>query len=209
MRISIEKKFIALANPRCGSTSVRVGLDKYCEYRSRVNCRLDHHDALRTVQGFIEEIGLDLSNFFIFTTVRNPWDRAVSIYHYGLKNEKSAWHAPAITAGTFSNFLNCDMLLRHFRPELSSKPLPQGPYDVASFCADKSGALVGQAFKIEELDKLKSELFQNCGLRIDLPHVNVTERNNYQSYYNDKDVERVAFLFEMDIKMFEYTFDLD
>ncbi|MEM9423072.1 MAG: sulfotransferase family 2 domain-containing protein [Pseudomonadota bacterium] len=206
MRISTTHKFIALANPRCASTSVREMINRYCDFRSNINCDLKHHSSLRTVEAFLSERGFDLDDFFIFTTVRNPWDRAVSIYHYGLKNTKSAWHQPAAGAGTFKKFLYTDMMARHFRPTPPLTALPEGPYDVDTFMRDSKGNDRGRIFRLEELHMIESVLKQEAGIDVKLPHVNATDRTAYRDYYDDESQHQVAFLFEKDIKRFDYTF---
>lgn len=206
MRISISHKFIALANPRCASTSIRRMVDRYSEYKGQENCELKHHSALRTVEGFVRELGYSLDDFFIFTTVRNPWDRAVSIYHYGLKNPKSAWHKPAVESKNFKAFLFSDMMARHFRPKQNSKPLPEGTYDIDTFLRDRDGTLRGHVFRFEQLYTIEAALKDNIGLEVKLPHVNTTERESFRQYYDDEARRQVEHLFEGDIKRFQYRF---
>lgn len=207
MRLGAKHRFVALANPRCGSTSIRRAVDQYSDLRSGGNCRLSHHCALRTVEPLISALGFDLKEFFVFTTVRNPWDRAVSIYHYGLKNPNSAWHSDAKRAADFKEFLYSDMLLRHFRPELASRPLIEGPYNISSFLSTSSGELFGRAFKVEEIGDLETALSEHLGFKIDIPHVNSTNHRDYRQYYDDSSRERVNVLFAEDIEMFNYTFE--
>jgi hypothetical protein len=207
LRLSAKHRFIALANPRCGSTSIRHAINEYSDIRSGGNCRLSHHCALRTVEPLVNALGFKIEEFFVFTTVRNPWDRAVSIYHYGLKNPKSAWHTDAKNSKGFKDFLYSDMLLRHFRPELASRPLVEGPYNISSFLATRNGVQIGRAFKVEEIEVLKTSLSEHMGFEINIPHVNATKHSDYRQYYDDSSRERVSMLFSEDIKMFNYTFE--
>lgn len=206
MRISTSHKFIALANPRCASTSVRQMINQFSDYKSKTNCDLKHHSALRTVEGFVEELGYSLDDFFIFTTVRNPWERAVSIYHYGLKNPKSAWHEPAVVSRDFKMFLYSDMLARHFRPKPTSRPLPEGTYDIDTFMRDRQGAVRGHVFRLEELHKIEAILKVETGVEVKLPHVNATDHKSYRDYYDDEARRQVEYLFEKDIERFGYSF---
>lgn len=176
------------------------------EIRSKVNCDIAHHASLRTVQDHIESLGYKIDDFKIFTTVRNPWDRAVSIYHYGLKNPKSVWNKAAVEAGAFNNFLNSSILARHFRPDPGQTPVAQGTYDIDTFCQAKDGSVPVTVFRMEELDMLPPWLEQNFNLERSLPHVNETERRAYRNYYDEESRARVAWLFENDIRRFGYIF---
>lgn len=206
MRISIKHKFIALANPRCASTSVREMINEFSDFKSKVNCDLKHHSALRTAQGFLEGKGYSLDDFFVFTTVRNPWDRAVSIYHYGLKNDKSAWHQPAVASKNFKMFLYSDMLARHFRPKPTSKPLLEGTYDIDTFMRDQQGNDRGHVFRLEDLHTIEDVLMKEVGIQVKLPHVNGTDHKSYRGYYDDESRKQIEYLFEKDIERFDYEF---
>ena len=39
-----------------------------------------------------------------------------------------------------------------------------------------------------------------------LPRLNVSEREDYRTYYKDKDIERVCNLYKKDIDLFDYKF---
>lgn len=181
-------------------------VDRFSDYRNGENCDLKPHSALRTVQDFVERLGHGLDEFYVFTTVRNPWDRAVSIYHYGLKNDKSAWHRPATEAGSFKKFLESDMMARHFRMRAGLRPLAEGTYDIDTFCADRNGAVVAHVFMVEEIEKLPRALRSEVGIECELVHVNRTEHRGYREYYDDESRDLVQYLFERDIRRFGYAF---
>lgn len=206
MRISLSKKFVALANPRCASTSIRRMVNRFSDFRSGVNCDLKHHSALRTVERFLIDEGHNPDEFYFFTTVRNPWDRVVSIYHYGLKNPKSTWHKPAVASKDFKVFVHSEALIRHFRPKSSSRPLREGPHVIDTFMRDNKGVVRGHVFRLEELDTIADVLKKEVGIDVNLPHVNATSHNDYRSYYDEVSKNHVAYLFERDIKRFGYVF---
>lgn len=206
MRISTSKKFIAIANPRCASTTVRRMVDPYSDISGGPKSKLNHHASMRQIESYLEDIGYNVDDFSVFTTVRNPWDRAVSIYHYGLKNPSSVWHKPAHTAGSFGAFLHCDVLSQRFRPAAHQKLLPFGTYDIDTFCRTRDGRLVATVFKFEELHKLPIWLNKKFDIKCELIHTNEADRKEYRLYYNGDSRDRVAWLFESDIKIFGYEF---
>ena len=90
---------------------------------------------------------------------------------------------------------------------MASAPLDNGPYQISRFCADSNGVIKGRAFKLEAINELENEIFNARGIRISIPHVNQTEHNAYQDYYDEKSRKQVEFLFREDIDMFGYEFD--
>src|SRR4051812_17679595 len=105
MRLSFRYRFVFLANPRCGSTSVRAALDRYADLASNRRNGIHPHSRLEQVETYLaENAGPPIDDFAVLTTCRNPWERTVSIYHFGLANPQSIWHLPAIEAGSFRTF---------------------------------------------------------------------------------------------------------
>lgn len=181
-------------------------VDPFSEISGGINCELKHHAPLREIQSYLESIGYDIDDFKVFTTVRNPWDRAVSIYHYGLKNPVSVWSAPAHAAGSFGAFVHSEVLSQRFRPEPGQAPVARGTFDIDTFCRTRDGRMVATVFKVEELHTLPVWLNETFCIECDLVHVNETERRDYREYYTEESRKRVSWLFESDIKMFEYEF---
>ena len=182
-------------------------MDAYSDERGGANgCTLHPHSALRSVEAHLVEKGESLDGFFIFTLCRNPWDRAVSLYHYGLSDPKSARHAPAVEAGAFKPVLWSEMIERHFRPQPHQMKLAQGPYDVPTFGADLWGVTRAEVFDISELHRLKAKL-DAIGASPRIPRVNTTRHRRYIDYYDDEARERVAWLFEKDIAFMAYHFE--
>lgn len=206
MRISYKHNFVFLANPRCGSSSVRQSLNSYSDVRGggrNSGAALTHHSSLRAVQDYLESQGRNLDDFKVLTTCRNPWDRAVSIYHYGLKNpDSNAWHKAATEAGSFKAFCFGKALPHHFAPDARHR---HGPYDVVSFGSDKSGKMRAEVFDLTDMAGLQAR-FGELGAEVKIPHVNGTERGEYRQYYDDETREHIARLFAPDITFMGYRY---
>lgn len=78
MVYSDEYKFIYLAISRTASGTIQDHLQKY-GIRNRDRAPESHINAIQTRELLGEE---RWNNYFKFTFVRNPWDRAVSLYHW-------------------------------------------------------------------------------------------------------------------------------
>lgn len=81
MRISFKHRLIYLSNPKTGSTAVRRFFDNSGLTDKGYDPKMDYYTAKEAKQ-FIESLGLKWNDFYIFTTVRNPYDRLVAIYYY-------------------------------------------------------------------------------------------------------------------------------
>lgn len=207
MRISLTHRFVAIANPRCGSSSLRGMLDRHCPLKGPETCDLPAHASLRRVEAWLAGQGHDPEAFFWFTTVRNPWDRVVSIYHYGLKNPASIWHQPAVAAGSFRAFvLGSDRLEGYFRPGPDRAGVQDGPYVIDALMRDGAGRPRGTVFRLERFGALVEALEARYGIALRPLHNNITQRGAYRGYYDDETRARVAYLLEADIARFGYSF---
>ena len=122
MIISPGRQFVFVHIPKTGGTSLGLALEdrahrddiligdtpKAKKRRGRLRAltprgRLWKHSTLADIDGVLGAD--DLDRMFLFTMVRNPWDRAVSYYHW-LKSQ--TFEHPAITcAQTLSFRLLC------------------------------------------------------------------------------------------------------
>jgi hypothetical protein len=205
MRIHFEKKLISLANPRCGSTSIRDALTPFGG--EGAGDGLNGHACLRSVEKFIRDTrGEPIDGYTVVTTIRNPWERTVSIFHYGLSNPKSIWHKPAVEAGSVASFCKDKVLDWVFRPIPEEGSHPEGPFDIISFGSDAKGAFRAEVYDITQMPALESRL-RGLGLPVSIPHINQSAHEDYRAYFDDVSRERVRRLFAKDIEIMGYTFD--
>jgi len=197
MLISRRHRVIFLANPKCGSQSVRAAL---LEVPGVEEPDLHLHACLRSVEAWLDE---PLSDYFVFTTARDPWERVVSIYHFGMKIKASVWHLPAIESGSVSAFCFHPTLEWLYRPKEGDESWTEGPYDLPSFCSDISGSFRARVFDIRDVARLEACLAER-DIRITVPNINRTNHGPYADYYDERSAARVAFLFEKDIALMGY-----
>jgi hypothetical protein len=97
MRISHSKKFVYIAIPKTGSSTVRRLLDPYSEIKSTQSGgrpgQFDHHITAASLKKIFEKKANKIirrnswkwSDYFKFTIVRHPALRLRSSYHYQIK----------------------------------------------------------------------------------------------------------------------------
>jgi hypothetical protein len=86
--LDINKKVIFTHPEKCGGTTVealfgwhpKFSLDKSLEYRR--SFQLWKHASLDLHIIEAKANNIDIKDTFVFSCVRNPWDRAVSLYHH-------------------------------------------------------------------------------------------------------------------------------
>jgi len=159
--------------------------------------RLWKHSTLADIEGLVTRE--ELAGFFIFSLVRNPWDRMVSYYHW--LREQDFDHPAVHLARTlgFSAFLN------HPKTEAS---LRANPY--AAYLTDGAGEEHCHLWiRLEHLDADLAKLEARLAMRLPaLERVNQSPRErDYRTYYLDADAEHLARICADDIDRFDYRFE--
>ena len=142
---------------------------------------------------------------FTFTVVRNPWDRAVSLYFYMKTiafHEGSKWlKLNKITEDNFPSFEDWTKNLLDFKnpPEFWFNGLTQQ--------IDWIDTPIDLTIKYENLntDFIKIQEVYNCSNPLPNLHVSIRERE-YKQYYNETTKKLVAKNFEKDIDTWKYYF---
>lgn len=214
MIISPGRKFIFVHIPKTGGTSMMLALEgrakkddiligdtpkaKRRQHRIKgvtTAGRLWKHSTLADIDGLVSPDEIDKA--FVFTLVRNPWDRMVSYYHWLQKQE---FDHPAVTLAKqvdFSAFLNTPAT------QAAIRAAPYGHY-----VTNAQGREVCDAFiRLEHLEDDSARLWAHLGFHLDLPvHNRSTRDRDYRGYYSDRDSALVASLCAQDIARFGYAY---
>ncbi|MCB1338288.1 MAG: sulfotransferase family 2 domain-containing protein [Maritimibacter sp.] len=215
MILSRGRRYIFVHAPKTGGTSLALALEaramaddvmlgdtpKAVKRRHRVkdveaSGRLWKHSMLTDLYGLVGQE--EIEAFFVFTLVRNPWDRMVSYYHW---LQAQSFDHPAVGLARtldFAAFLRAPLV------QASVRASPYGRY-----VADREGVDRADLYiRLEHLDTDLAPLEAHLGFRLGpLPHVNQSNRSgDWRSYYGDPETEIVANLCETDIKRFGYAF---
>jgi len=114
--ISHKYKFVFLHIPKTGGSSVAYEMMKMCGYEPDINHipasefalfknlkefgnsrGMPQHSDYSQLKRYLEGLNVDINDYFVFTFVRNPWDRYVSSYEFGklrYKQDKLPWAKP-------------------------------------------------------------------------------------------------------------------
>lgn len=138
----------------------------------------------------------------VFTVIRNPWSRAVSLYYYADKIRPQPglewFNQPKIS---FEEFLD-----RRNRFEKTTSFYRLHPYDQWSFQSD----WISQEDNIDILtfENLEEDLSFYLGKKISLDIVNKgVYDQDYRYYYNDDTAKIIYDWFKVDIDRWGFTFD--
>ncbi|SHG91596.1 sulfotransferase family 2 domain-containing protein [Marivita hallyeonensis] len=214
MIISPGRKFIFVHIPKTGGTSVALALEdrahrddiligdtpKAQKRKGRLKGlkaqgRLWKHSTLADIGGVLPPE--ELSRMFVFTLVRNPWDRMVSYYHW-LRAQN--FDHPAVRLAKqsdFDRFVCADETRASF--EAAS---------FASYVTDTEGAERCNAFvRLERLEEDLAPVWDHLGFTLPIPHANASDRpRDYRSAYTDLTADAVAQMCAQDIARFDYHF---
>jgi hypothetical protein len=135
---------------------------------------------------------------FTFTVVRNPWDRAVSAYHYLFHTQKDTNFQEYIDKGvpTFDEFIK----------NLKTVKVDEVWFDGTTQQGEWFKSGVDLVIKFENLNEEFKVIQDMLGDHRPLPHCNKSEHGNYRDYFTDETRDIIEKLFIHDIHTFKYSF---
>ena len=216
MMISRGRRYIFVHIPKTGGTALTLALEaramkddiligdtpKARARKARLHGvqargRLWKHSTLSDIDGLVT--AQDVAEFFTLTLVRNPWDRAVSYFHW-LRAQTFAHPAVGLArSNDFSGFLNHP----HIRTALSLWP-------ASAYMRDATGIERASLFvRVEHLATDIVPFEAHLGFRLTpLPRANQSDRGrDWRGYYSDADAALIAGVCAPDIARFAYRFD--
>ena len=158
--------------------------------------RLWKHSSLADLDGLLAPD--EARALFVFTIVRNPWDRMVSYYHW-LRGQRFSHPAVALAQ------------------QLPLEAFALAPQTLAAWQAWPARRYVSDAqgrdlcrcyIRIERFNHDAAPLIQHLGFALDLPRANTSTRSrDWRPYYSDAAAQAVARAAAEDITRFGYGFD--
>ena len=213
MIISHGRKYIFVHIPKTGGTAMALALEdramkddimmgdtpKALKRRRRLKDvhaagRLWKHSTIEDVIGLVSP--QEVADYFVFTLVRNPWDRLVSYYHW-LREQAFDHRAVELSkALTFKEFVAEDHTYQSFSHAPYSRYMSLNGQDQ---CACY--------IRLEHFEEDAKPLFDHLGFELSLPVVNKSERDaDFRHYYDDETASIVADMCRDDIARFGYQF---
>lgn len=215
MIISRARRFIFVHVPKTGGTALSLALEARAamddiligdtpKARQRAGRwkgvksagRVWKHSTLADVVGLVSPE--EIEQFLTVAMVRNPWDRAVSYYHW-LRGQSFAHPAVGLAKShDFSGFLNHPQTLAGFRL------WPYGAYLRRPDGSEKPSLFI----RLEHFAQDAAPFEAHLGFRLVLPRVNESDRGrDWRPYFNAADAALLAEVCAEDIARFGYRFD--
>jgi hypothetical protein len=214
MIISHEKELIFIHIPRTAGTRISksicrcIGVDNWRAFIGEPKNLVDAETEERREWIGEKHIGaIDLKSkvseevwesYFKFAFVRNPWDRAISVYLHSIKSSNNL----ISTIWPKNNHLfNLSLILKY--EFLGMKPVQQKDY----ICNENGDLMVDFVGKFENL---KRDFFRVCdrlGVECRLGgKYDATGSRNYREWYTNKSKVIIDRVKSDDIEMFDYNF---
>jgi hypothetical protein len=214
MIVSHGRKYIFVHIPKTGGTALTLALEgramaddillgdtpKAHKRRNKLKRlpmqpKLHKHSRLAEIDNIVPTERLD--GYFVFTLVRNPWDRIVSYYHW---LTVQSWDHPSVHLAKsvdFTTFLNDAGTLK-------SLSMPSSYYLQDSAGQERQGHYM----RLEQLDTDLVPLWDHLGFNLSpIKRANTSQRqSDFRMYYSDADRDLVAQLCSQDIEQFGYDF---
>lgn len=180
-------RYVFIHIPKTGGSSIERAL----------GLRHEHKTALDKA----DEIGRERwDRRFTFVVVRNPFDRAVSHYHWRVATGKAG---PVEDPRSFPDWVRATYADRDARYVLSSRMFtPQ-----RDWVEDREGeVLVEFLARFERLEQDWTVICERIGTAVELPHDKKTVRGDYREYYDPESRSLVEAHYAADLEAFDYDF---
>ena len=220
MRISHRYRFIFFSNPKCGSATVCHVLDPYVDMDEHAAPFLYTHIRPVELRRICDERGWRFfEDYFKFTTVRNPWDRLVSVYEMIKREEmrrNRVWRRllPWAFAPGFPEWLRTvktEGVGGGGRRGRGRMWRIHGTYSLRNFAGDENGCeLLNGVIRIEDIKDDLPRVLARLGIPgpLEVPHVGRRRpERSYGEYYDEETAAIVARSYDEDIVRFGYRFE--
>ena len=142
-------------------------------------------------------------SYYKFAFVRNPWDRAVSEFHWRHERPSEKDHPPT----NFKDFLDyCEFRIRDSKRRKKDIYWTHAQTQTSYVTGLNGNIILDDVFKFEEMDKSIKTISEKLDVPIALEQHNSSNHDHYRTYYNDETKEMVERLYKEDIAMFGYEF---
>lgn len=212
MPVSHKYKCTFVHIPKTGGTSIEKALEMFADWkhedREKLFGLIHSKEILekKYLSNFLQhlkakeicELTQLPDDYFVFSLVRNPWDRMVSIYH----NMDVNLITMALDKGvelrnlTFNEFLFSLQGINHIHLEEQWKFLYNS----------QDNLLVDYLGRFEDFSRSFSFICNKLNINVELPHYNCSEHLHYREYYTEETMALVSSWYQRDIKLFSYKY---
>jgi hypothetical protein len=212
MIINNEKKFVHIAIPRTATTCLNFTLGN--ESHPEPNL---HHSKISEVL----EANPNVSDYFKFTFVRNPWDRLVSVYHEFKKRGNKYSQLVTMETNLLSEFDISDNNIENFRNFCKNLKNSNwiddlffhNQYDYITLNGNPIMDFVGRYETLNNDWYKIRDIIGYSGVELltgresgPKGYVRESYHEPYKNYYTQFEIDVVADIYKKDIEYFNYTF---
>ena len=217
--ISSAKKFIFIHIPRSGGNSIQSTLVDYCDEElvkigeGAHQFTLKHHEFNLKKHSMIRDYHAafgdgTVTEFFKFTSVRNPWDRIMSrwfLYHYGPRNRPKS-RGRSIFRRTIEPRWDKEKFIQ-FIEWHSDRSGPRF-WSIMPWITVNGQVFIDGYIRYESIQADYDAICDRIGLpRRELPHFNRSRReSSYHAYYDGETRDLVARICKDEIEYFGFEF---
>ena len=187
--INDKKKFIHIHIPKTGGTSLSSMVRT-----TGGHCRLN--DMIK--------VGVDISKYYKFTMVRNPFSRLVSFYHgSGIQKKDGVYWVKFLSKyKNFEHFvLECLPTYEHGSGMTHIEPQ-------TDWITNEEGVIsMDYIGRFERFDESCREILNKVGIGVNIAHLNGSKHGDYRNYYNDKMIDVMNTFYDTDLSNFGYKYE--
>lgn len=194
--ISHKHKFIFIFQHKCASSTLRIALENVDKFNHKFH--RGAQDPQYKNSGFGK-----YSDYFIFASCRNPYERVVSAWNY-LQRDFDTKYKRSFPKGL------------SFKDTLLNLPeQKEGVYDYAHITECQTDCILNSSgtpitdmiIKFENLQEDFNIVCDKIGIpHQQLPHKNKSKHKHYTEYYDDETKQIVAKRYAKDIVYFGYEY---
>lgn len=169
--------------------------DNFTEYRRKVRAKFQTKpNPMKNLQLTPDQY----ESFFKFTFVRNPWDRAFSMYKHIMREEhkQRRYRFDKLKDTSFKGFMDVYIGKKDIQPQT---------YWLKDFKGEIPMDFIGR------FENLHEDFAQACSMMgvptPELPHIYQSKKEDYRSHYDTELVDAVAKCYAEEIALFNYRFE--
>ncbi len=215
MILSRGRNYVFVHIPKTGGTAMALALEaramaademlgdtpKALRRRNRLKGlqtrgRLWKHSTLADIEGLASRA--EIRAMFAFTLVRNPFDRALSLFHWLRAQSFDHPMVPLARAGSFTSFITHPLVMQSLARHQAPDYMRQS--DGREHCS--------LYIRIEHFATDAQPLFDHLGFALDLPRANESPRDrDWRPYYDPQAIAAVRQCCATELERFEYSFN--
>lgn len=149
-----------------------------------------------------------LNDWFVFSVIRNPWDRLVSGYHAGIQHPRAGNRALHEANGltTFDKFARWMLDGNAPYPKRSVMKQGQWVYPQVLWYFVDGKCVIDEILRTESLASDWKKIRSRLGVRSEVHNANSSRHADYRSYYSKSLAVEVGDFYADDCKFGNYTF---